>query len=67
MKKNMGFIDRIVRTLLAVIVLLLYWTGNISGIAAVILLIFAIIFIVTSTISFCPLYVPLKFSTRKEK
>jgi len=67
MKKNMGFIDRIVRTLLAVIVLLLYWTGNISGIAAIILFIFAIIFIITSTINFCPLYVPLKISTRKEK
>ncbi|MBW1913715.1 MAG: DUF2892 domain-containing protein [Deltaproteobacteria bacterium] len=67
MKKNMGVIDRLVRTLLAIIVLLLYWTGNISGLAAIILGIFAIIFIITSTISFCPLYVLLKISTRREK
>jgi len=67
MKKNMGVIDRLIRTLLAIIVLLLYWTGNISGLAAIILGVFAIIFIITSTISFCPLYVLLKISTRREK
>jgi hypothetical protein len=67
MKKNMGVIDRLIRTLLAIIVLLLYWTGNISGLAAIILGVFAIIFIITSTISFCPLYVLLKISTRRQK
>jgi hypothetical protein len=67
MKKNMGTIDRIIRTLLAVVVLILYFTENISGIAAIILGLFAIIFILTSTISFCPLYIPLKISTRKKK
>ncbi len=66
MKKNMGIIDRIIRTLLAIVVLILYFTENISGIAAIILGLFAIIFILTSTISFCPLYVPLKISTRKK-
>jgi hypothetical protein len=66
MKKNMGTIDRIIRTLLAVIVAILYFTGQITGTAAIILGIFAVIFLLTSAIGFCPLYVPFKFSTMKK-
>ncbi len=65
MKKNMGSIDRTVRTLLAVIIAILYISGQISGIAAVILGIFAIAFLLSSFLSFCPLYLPFKISTRK--
>jgi hypothetical protein len=63
MKKNMGTIDRIIRILLAIVVIILYMTGSITGIAAIILGILAFIFILTSLIGFCPLYVPLKIST----
>ena len=63
MVKNMGTLDRIIRTLLAFVVILLYFLGLISGIAAIILGIFAVIFLLTSFVSFCPLYVPLKIST----
>jgi hypothetical protein len=66
MKKNMGTVDRVIRILLAVVVLVLYLTGNITGLAAVILGIIAVIFVVTSIISFCPLYVPFKISTIKK-
>lgn len=66
MKKNMGIIDRTIRTLLALTIVVLYLTGLISGVAAIILGIFAIIFLITSLIGFCPLYVPLKLSTRKK-
>ena len=66
MKKNMGTIDRIIRTFLAVIVAILYFTGQITGTAAIILGIFAVIFLITSAIGFCPLYVPFKFSTMKK-
>jgi hypothetical protein len=66
MNKNMGTADRLIRTVLALIVLVLYFTGQISGLAAIILGIFAVIFLLTSLISFCPLYVPLKLSTRKK-
>jgi hypothetical protein len=66
MNKNMGTADRLIRTVLALIVLALYFTGQISGLAAIILGIFAVIFLLTSLISFCPLYVPLKLSTRKK-
>ncbi|MEN6509227.1 MAG: DUF2892 domain-containing protein [Smithella sp.] len=63
MKKNMGTIDRIIRALLAVAVGVLYVTGSITGFAAIILGVLAIVFIITSLIGFCPLYVPLKIST----
>jgi hypothetical protein len=63
MKKNMGTIDRIIRILLAIVVIILYMTGSITGAAAIILGILAFVFILTSLIGFCPLYVPLKIST----
>ncbi|HDQ03250.1 MAG TPA: DUF2892 domain-containing protein [Deltaproteobacteria bacterium] len=66
MKKNMGTVDRVIRVLLAVVVLILYLTGNITGLAAIILGVIAVIFVVTSIIGFCPLYVPFKISTIKK-
>jgi hypothetical protein len=66
MKKNMGLIDRIIRVALAAVVALLYFTGQLTGTAAIILGIIAVIFIITSAIGFCPLYVPFKFSTIKK-
>lgn len=68
MKKNMGGVDRIIRTLLAVVFIILYWTKQVTGVVAIILGILAIIFLITSALGFCPLYVPLGISTkRKEK
>lgn len=56
MKKNMGNLDRILRILVAIVVVVLYYTGTISGTLAMILLAVAGIFILTSLISVCPLY-----------
>ena len=67
MVKNLGTVDRVVRIALAVVVAILYFAGAISGTVAVILGIFALIFVVTSFVGFCPLYVPFKFSTRKKE
>lgn len=66
MKKNMGTIDRTIRTLLALAIIVLYFAGMVSGAAALILGAFAFIFLLTSFIGFCPLYAPLRFSTRKK-
>lgn len=66
MKKNMGTIDRAVRFLVAVLIAILYFTDQISGIAAIILGIFAVVFLITSFMSSCPLYLPLKLSTIKK-
>jgi hypothetical protein len=56
MKKNMGTIDRVLRILLAIVVAVLYMTGAITSVLAV-------IFLLTGLIGFCPLYVPFKIST----
>ncbi len=66
MQKNMGTIDRAVRFALAVLVAVLYFAGQISGTAAIILGIFAVAFFATSLVGTCPIYLPLKISTRKE-
>ncbi len=66
MKKNMGMIDKTVRFILAVIIGILYYTNVINGTLAIVLGVLAIIFILTSFISFCPLYLPFGIDTRKK-
>ena len=66
MKVNMGSIDRVVRIIAALIIAALYFTHIISGTVAIILLVIATIFILTSFISFCPLYLPFGISTKKK-
>jgi hypothetical protein len=67
MKKNMGVFDRVLRTILAVIVGILYFTGQLTGLAAIILGIFAVIFLVTSSVGYCPAYTLLGISTLREE
>jgi len=67
MKKNMGTIDRVIRILVAVVIAVLYFANVISGTLAIILLIVAGIFIVTSFLGFCPLYLPFGLSTKKKE
>jgi hypothetical protein len=66
MLKNIGSSDRVIRIVLALAIILLYLTNKISGIAAIILGVIAIVLLLTSFISYCPLYVPFKISTRKK-
>lgn len=66
MKKNMGTTDSIVRILIAVTIAGLYFANQISGAAAIILLVLAGVFILTGFMRFCPLYLPFGFSTRKK-
>ena len=56
MKKNMGNADRIIRVIIAAIIGILYFTNIISGTLAIVLLILSVVFILTSIISFWPLY-----------
>lgn len=65
MIKNLGNADKIVRTALAAIIFLLILTGNLEGTWAWILGIFAVLFLATSAVGYCPLYQALKFSTIK--
>ncbi len=65
MTKNMGTTDRVIRTLVAVAIAVLYFTGTISGTLAIVLGIVAVAFVVTSLIGWCPSYLPFGLSTRK--
>jgi hypothetical protein len=66
MKRNMSNLDRIIRVIVAVIFAVLYFTGTVTGVFGIILLVLAGVFLLTSVVSFCPLYLPFKFSTYKE-
>lgn len=63
MKKNMGTADRIIRILFAAIFAALYFTGTVTGTWGIVLLVLAGIFILTSVVSFCPLYAPFGLKT----
>jgi fatty acid desaturase len=63
MKKNMGNSDRIIRFIIAAIIAALYFTGTITGTLGIVLLVLAGVFLLTSFISFCPLYAPFGIST----
>lgn len=67
MKKNMGRADSVIRIVVALIIAVLYLTDQISGTTAAILGVLAVIFVLTSMVGFCPLYLPFKISTRKTK
>jgi hypothetical protein len=66
MKKNMGSADRIIRWLIAVIFVILYLTKVITGFWGIIMLLVALMFVVTSIFSFCPLYLPFGINTCKK-
>jgi uncharacterized membrane protein len=67
MKKNMGSTDKTIRIILALLIAVLYFTGVIPGTLGIVLMVFAGIFVLTSFISFCPLYAPFGISTLKKK
>ena len=67
MKKNMGGVDRIVRLVIAALVAVLYFAEVITGTLGIVLLVVAVIFFLTSLVSFCPLYAPFGLSTCKTK
>lgn len=67
MKKNMGVTDKRMRVLMAIVIASLYFTKMIDGTLAIVLLGVAIVFLLTSFISFCPLYLPFGITTIRRK
>ena len=63
MKRNMGSADRIVRFLAAAAMIALYFTGTVTGTWGIVLLVLAGVFIISSLVSFCPLYTLLGIKT----
>jgi Protein of unknown function (DUF2892) len=66
MKLNMGKVDRVLRVAAALVIVVLYFAGMINGTVAVILLAVAAIFMATSWVGVCPLYLPFNISTCKK-
>ena len=56
MKKNMGIADKIIRIIIAAVIVTLFATNVISGVLGIVLIVVAIVFLLTSIIGFCPLY-----------
>ncbi len=63
MKKNMGNVDRVIRILLAIAFIALYYTGTITGLIGIALIILSVVFVATSFLSFCPLYAAFGMNT----
>jgi hypothetical protein len=63
MKKNMGSADRIIRILLAAVFAYLYFGGVVTGTLGLVLVILGGVFVLTSLISFCPLYTLVGINT----
>lgn len=66
MKANMGKLDKKIRIVIAVVLFSLYYSEIITGTWAIVSIVLAIIFALTSFISFCPLYLLFKISTKKD-
>jgi len=66
MKKNMGLADKIIRIILAIVIAVLFFMDIISGTLGIVLIALAAIFVLTSFISFCPLYLPFGVKTCKK-
>ncbi len=62
----MGSTDKLIRTIIAIIVAVLYFTGTLTGTVGIIAVVIAGVFVLTSLISFCPLYTLLGISTCKK-
>jgi hypothetical protein len=67
MKRNMSNLDRIIRVIIAAVFAYLYFAGIVTGTLGIILLVLAGVFVLTAIVAMCPLYMPFKFSTIKNK
>lgn len=67
MKKNMGNVDRILRIIVALALGALYFMEIVTGTLGIVLLVVGVVFLLTSFVSFCPLYTMFKMSTRPKE
>ncbi|MFA5298235.1 MAG: DUF2892 domain-containing protein [Lutibacter sp.] len=67
MKKNMGSTDKLIRVILAIAIAVLYYLGKIEGTLAIVLMAIAVILLLTSLVSFCPIYAIFGINSCKRK
>ena len=61
--RNMANWDRLLRLIVVIAIAAAWYTGYLSGTAALVLGALAAVFLLTSAISFCPLYRVFGFTT----
>lgn len=66
MKKNMGKLDRALRVVVAIVFGVLYFTGKVEGAMGMTMLALGVVFLLTSLVSFCPLYLPMGIDTTEK-
>jgi len=66
MTRNMGTVDRLLRSLIAIVLIILIVNGTLSGVLATVLGIIAVVFLLTSAVGLCPAYLPFRLSTHKK-
>ncbi|WP_405292283.1 DUF2892 domain-containing protein [Algibacter sp. Ld11] len=66
LKKNMSNFDRLVRFIVAILLLSLFFLGEIRGILGIILIVVSFMFAFASITAFCPFYKSVKFSTKNK-
>ncbi|MFN2114043.1 MAG: DUF2892 domain-containing protein [Anaerolineales bacterium] len=67
LNKNMGTADRLIRVVLGILFGYLYFSGIVAGVLGIILLVLGIILVLTSLVSFCPLYAIFNLRTNKKE
>lgn len=67
LKKNLGVSDRVIRIVLAVIIVIAYFTGLLTGVVATILIVLAAAIGITGSIGWCPVYLPFGLNTYVSK
>ncbi len=63
----MGTIDKTIRLIVAIVFAILYFTNVVTGTLGLVLVVLGAVFVLTSLVSFCPLYLPFGISTCKTK
>ena len=63
--KNMGEMDRLIRALIAIVIVSVSFLGKITGMAGIVLLLVAAYLLLTNLVRFCPLYAVFKISTKE--
>ncbi|MFZ1689294.1 MAG: DUF2892 domain-containing protein [Flavobacteriales bacterium] len=67
MEPNMGKADRVIRSILAVLVVILFFRGIVTGVLGLVLIVLATVFAATSFLSCCPIHSATRFSARTSK
>lgn len=67
MRKNLGSTDKLVRLFIAIALIVLFYLEIITGTLGIVALILALVFAITSLVSFCPIYAVFGLSTCKKE